>query len=84
LQQRHPTASSAVALAHRFGVVAAASGARRSSSLYLIWAHSSLMYCRAYGLQSVSQMESWLRVLKSSPQWRLLDRSGDTYLFRLG
>ena len=84
LQARQPTASSTVALAHRFGVVAASSGARRSSSLYVIWARSSALYCRAYGLQSAQQMESWLRALKSSPQWRLVDRSDGTYLFRLG
>jgi hypothetical protein len=83
LQQRRPTPADAIALAVRYGAVAAQNGARRSSPLYLIWAHSSLMYCRAYGLQSVAQMETWLRALKASPTWRLVDHRDGTYLFRL-
>ncbi len=84
LQQPDPQAIAATALADRYGLVAARQGATARSPLYVIWARSSLLYCSAYGLQSPAQMRAWLRVLETSPSWHLVDRSGSTYLFKLG
>lgn len=83
LRRRHPTAIAATALADRFGLVAQQQGASRSSPLYVIWSHASLMYTNAYGLQSPAQMRAWLHVLMTAPSWRLVDHRGGTYLFRL-
>lgn len=83
LQQLHPPAVDATALADRYGLVAAQQGATPRSPLYLIWAHSSLLYANAYGLQSPPQMHAWLRLLETSPNWRLVDRARGTYLFKL-
>jgi hypothetical protein len=80
LQTLHPTAADATALATRYAQVA---GATPTSPLYLIWARSSRLYTNAYGLQSSSEMAQWLRLLKTSPSWTLVDRSGGTYLFQL-
>lgn len=83
LQQLHPSAVAATQLADRYGIVAAANGATSGSPLYLIWADSSLLYSNAYGLQAPSQMREWLKLLKTSPQWHLVDHAGGAYLFHL-
>jgi hypothetical protein len=83
LQKLHPTAADATALAARYAQVAAAHGATHASPLYLIWARSSRLYTNAYGLQSSSEMTQWLRLLQTSPSWKLVDRSGSSYLFQL-
>lgn len=83
LQRLHPTPADARALAARYGVVASGQGATTTSPLYVVWARSSLTYCNAYGLESPAQMRAWLRLLSTSPPWRLVHRDGRTYLFRL-
>jgi hypothetical protein len=42
-----------------------------------------MLYTNAYGLQSSAQMLTWLHLLKTSRSWRLVDRDGSAYLFRL-
>ena len=83
LQRTHPTAVDASALGDRYGVVAAARRATPSNPFYLIWDHNALLYENAYGLQSIAQTNAWLRVLRASRAWKLVLRSGDTYLFKL-
>jgi hypothetical protein len=83
LQQLHPTAADATELAARYRVVAAANGSTATSPLYLIWDRSSALYVNAYGEQSTAQMNAWLRVLKTSPSWKLVDHVGGAYLFEL-
>jgi hypothetical protein len=83
LQQSHPTAVDAIGLAKRYAAIAPTHGSSVTSPLYVVWAHSSLMYCHAYGLQSPSQMQTWLRLLRTSPEWQPVHRSGHDYLFRL-
>ncbi len=83
-QSLNPTALDLVALTDKFGLVVDQQfGATNSSPLYLVWSGSSAMYSDAYGLQSPRQMDKWLHLLQRSPQWELVDHSGDTYLFRL-
>jgi hypothetical protein len=83
LEEVHPPAIDATALADRFGLVAANHGADPSSPLYLIWSHSALQYANAYGLQSPAQMRAWLHLLKTSPTWQLVYQRGGSYLFKL-
>lgn len=83
LRQLHPPAVAATAMADRYGIVAATNGATSNSPLYVIWAHTSLLYDNAYGLQSPAQMRDWLRLLQTSPQWHLVDHRDGTYLFKL-
>ncbi len=84
LRRPQPDATEAAALADRYGLVELQHGATGSSPLYLVWSRSSMLYTNAYGLQSEQQMRTWLRVLRHSPFWRLVDRSQNTYLFKLG
>jgi hypothetical protein len=83
LQRMHPTSVDASALADRYGLVAGSRGAAPTSPLYLIWDHSAQLYENAYALQSTTQTNAWRRVLQASPAWRLVRRSGETYLFKL-
>jgi hypothetical protein len=83
LQRRHPTAFDARALRDHYRLLALARGAPADSALYLIWDHSAQMYENAYGLQSTAETNAWRRVLLQSPAWKLVRRSGDSYLFRL-
>jgi hypothetical protein len=82
LQKLHPTAADATALAARYEQVARAHRGTPSSPLYLIWDRSSQLYTNAYGLQSTAQMATWLQLLKTSPAWKLVDRSGSSYVFQ--
>jgi hypothetical protein len=82
LQKLRPTAADTTVLGARYSRVAQAHRGTPRSPLYLIWDRSSQLYTNAYGLQSSAQMATWLRLLKTSPTWRLVDRSGSTYLFR--
>jgi hypothetical protein len=81
LQRLHPPSVDATVLADRYALVASQNGGVSSSPMYVIWAHSSLMYSQAYGLQSPAEMSAWLRLLKRSPNWRPVDRDGGVYLF---
>lgn len=83
LQQLHPTAIDVTALGDRYGQVASAHGSTPQSPLYLIWDRSSELFANAYGLQSTAEMNAWLQLLRSSKSWKLVDRVGGTYLFRL-
>jgi hypothetical protein len=83
LQRLHPTALDPIALADQYGLIAPHFGATSSSPLYVIWARSSQMYAQAYGEQAPEQLSAWLRLLKTSPDWKLVRQDGDTYLFRL-
>lgn len=83
LQRIQPASVDASALADRYGLVVRSRGGTSTSPLYLIWDHSAQLYENAYGLQSTTQTNAWLRVLQASPAWRLVRRSGDTYLFKL-
>lgn len=83
LQQLRPQAADAVTLANRIRAVAATQGGTASSPLYVIWAHSSLLYDDAYGLQSRAQMRAWLQILKTSSSWQLVDRRGGAFVFKL-
>lgn len=82
LQKLRPAPADATALATRYAQVARAHRATPKSPLYVIWDRSSQLYANAYGLQSSAQMATWLRLLKTSPTWKLVDRSGSTYLFQ--
>ncbi len=83
LQQLHPSAVAATAMADRYGIVAAANGATSGSPLYLIWADSSLLYSNAYGLQSPSQMRDWLQAAQDQPPVAPGGPPGGVYLFKL-
>jgi hypothetical protein len=84
LQSPNPTPLDLVALADKYGLVAGQMyGATGTSPLYLIWSSSVLMYAQAYAQQSPEQLMKWLHLLKTSPNWQLVDHSGGTYLFKL-
>jgi hypothetical protein len=84
LQEPNPTPLDLLALADKYGLVAEQMyGAGGTSPLYVVWANSVVMYAQAYAQQSPRQLMKWLHLLKTSRDWELVDRSGDTYLFRL-
>jgi hypothetical protein len=83
LRRASPTPAGVATLDRRFRATATAHGSTARSPLYLIWDRSSMLYTNAYGLQSSAQMLTWLHLLKTSRSWRLVDRDGSAYLFRL-
>ena len=83
LQQANPTPADVAALDTVYRRVAVEHHATAKSPLYLIWDRSSRLYTNAYGLQSSAQMNDWLHLLRTSTSWKLVDRNGSTYLFRL-
>lgn len=83
LRRATPTGAGLASLRDHYRLVARAHGATPRSPLYLIWDRSSLLYTNAYGLQSSAEMRTWLHLLRISPSWRLVDRDGSAYLFRL-
>lgn len=80
---KRPRAVDLAGLTDRYGAVAAASGASNSSPLYIFWSASVSLSSQAYAVQSASQMNGWLALLKTSRYWRLVKRDGDSYLFEL-
>jgi hypothetical protein len=83
LQRLHPTAVDAHSLADHYSLVVRARGAPANSALYLIWDHSAQMYENAYGLQSTAETNAWRRLLLQSAAWKLVRRSGHSYLFKV-
>jgi hypothetical protein len=83
LQTLHPTSIDPIALADQFGIVAQNYGASRNSALYMIWARTVVLYTKAYGLNSPQQMLTWLHLMKTSSEWKLVKHVGSAYLFRL-
>jgi hypothetical protein len=80
---RSPSAADLVALTDRYGAAAAGEGASASSPLYIFWSPAQALESEAYAVQSASQMDKWLALLKRSPSWRVADHNGDTFLFEL-
>ncbi len=80
---KRPGPEDLVALTDRYGAIAVGIGATNSSPLYIFWSASTSLNSQAYGVQSAQQMNGWLAQLKASPDWRLVKRDGDTYLFKL-
>jgi hypothetical protein len=83
LQVLHPTAANVTELAAHYRAATTAHHSATTSPLYLIWDRSSALYANAYGLQSTAEMDTWLRLLKTSSSWKLVDHAGGTYLFQL-
>jgi hypothetical protein len=83
LDVKHPDAQDLTELTTSYGAVAVGNGATNFSPLYIFWSYSTLVGSGAYAVQSPSQMERWLAVLKASSVWRVAYRSGDSYLFEL-
>jgi len=78
-----PNQSDLLGLADKYGFVAAGAGADKRSPLYIVWARWLVLYAQAYGLETPAQLTAWLHWLEVSPDWRLVLRDGDTYLFEL-
>lgn len=81
VRSRHPTQADLTSLAAATEAAARRGGGTRSSPIYLYWSRSLLLYAQAYALLSPRQMRGWLRLLKASPDWRLVAHDGSAYLF---
>jgi hypothetical protein len=82
LRPRHPTMFNLTAFADKYGIVTVGI-ARRPGPLYVYWSRTMLLYSQAYGLESPAELRTWLKLLRKSPSWRLVDHVGDSYLFEL-
>jgi GT2 family glycosyltransferase len=81
-QALRPRANDLVALTERAERFATNQLGRHAGPLYAIWSPTSSWYAREYGLALPTQSARWLGLLLSSRAWRVVYRSGDTYLLR--
>jgi hypothetical protein len=78
-----PDVRDASQLAHRYIEYAARTNSAQPRELYALWSSESVNYAVDYGLESLSQARGWRRALAASRSWKLVYKTGGTFLFRV-